>query len=250
MCTLIAAVRHFPGFPLVIAANRDEFLSRPATPPRLWPGEPPFVAPRDEVAGGTWLGFNAHGLFVGVTNRFGAPKDNNRASRGKLVAESLRKPSAEALHAELSAVPVDVFNPFHLFYADRDRAFVTWNDGTALRQEALPPGVHVITERSLGGDDRARTELIRKKWGEMDDLPLPKVEKLVELLRLHHEADPVGGTCVHVPALDYGTRSSCVLLLGGSWASTRFLWAEGSPHAAKYVERADLVQLLGGTFMV
>src|SRR5690349_8113988 len=102
MCTLIAAVRQFPGFPLVIAANRDEFLGRPSTPPRLWSGEAPFLAPRDEQAGGTWLGLTPTGMFVGVTNRFGVPKDGKRSSRGMLVVDALRKPTAAALHADLA----------------------------------------------------------------------------------------------------------------------------------------------------
>jgi uncharacterized protein with NRDE domain len=250
MCTLVAAVKHFPGLPLVIAANRDEVLSRPATPPRLWPGTIPFVAPRDEQAGGTWLGLNANGLFVGVTNRFGATKDDKRDSRGKLVAESLQQSSAEALHADLSKLPADVFNAFHLLYADRDRAFVTWNDGVAMHQQELPPGVHIVTERSLGGDDKARTELIRQHWELMGDLPLPRVDKLMDLMRLHGANDPAGGTCVHVPAFNYGTRSSCVLLLGSGWPSTRLLWAEGSPHAEQYSERPDLIRLLTGNFTV
>ena len=35
MCTLIALHRCVPGAPLVIAANRDEYLDRPAEPPAL-----------------------------------------------------------------------------------------------------------------------------------------------------------------------------------------------------------------------
>src|SRR5712692_8012823 len=73
VCTLICAFRVFPRWPLIVAANRDEHLNRPASPPRLWPGDLSFVAPRDEAAGGTWLGLNSAGLFVGVTNRFGVP---------------------------------------------------------------------------------------------------------------------------------------------------------------------------------
>ncbi len=56
MCTLIAD--HDGAGRLWIAANRDEVLVRPASAPRRWPGEQ-FVAPRDEVGGGTWLGLTA-----------------------------------------------------------------------------------------------------------------------------------------------------------------------------------------------
>lgn len=251
MCTLIAWVRHFPSLPLVVAANRDEMLDRPASPPRLWSAGPtPFVAPRDEKAGGTWLGLNQAGLFVGVTNRFGVPRDDTRASRGRLVVESLAHASAESLHRELGLLPADAFNGFHLLYADRRRAFVTWSDGSTLAQQELAPGVHVVTERSLGGDDRARTELVRERWRPMDDAPVPRLDRLFELLRLHGKSDPIGGTCVHAPGAPYGTRSSLLLILAPTWAGTRLFWAEGSPCTAKYADRSELLALLQGTFMV
>src|SRR5579871_991767 len=98
MCTLVVALGQFPGFPLVVAANRDEKLDRPATPPRIWPGAEPFIAPRDEVAGGSWLGFNRHGVFVGITNRFGVPPDPTKKSRGQIVIDALSAPSARAQH--------------------------------------------------------------------------------------------------------------------------------------------------------
>jgi uncharacterized protein with NRDE domain len=70
------ATRVWPEAPLVVAANRDEALDRPSGPPRRYPlGERSVLAPEDKVGGGTWLGVNDQGLFVGITNRFGLPKD-------------------------------------------------------------------------------------------------------------------------------------------------------------------------------
>ena len=68
MCTLIAIHRRIPGAPLVVAANRDEFLDRPTEGPAVRDGDPaPVLAPRDVRAGGTWLGLGAHGVFAAVT---------------------------------------------------------------------------------------------------------------------------------------------------------------------------------------
>lgn len=100
MCTLIVSFRQHFEVPVVVAANRDEVRSRPATGPRRWQDEA-FVAPRDEQAQGTWLGLTATGLFVGVTNRFPAERYPDRRSRGALVVDALRSPSASALHREL-----------------------------------------------------------------------------------------------------------------------------------------------------
>src|SRR5277367_964547 len=109
MCTLLAVVPP-PGGVLQIAANRDEFLARPASPPQRWPGTPAVLAPRDEQAGGTWLGVNAHRLFVGITNRHGAAPEAGRASRGQLVAEALRADSVPSLHRQLARVPPHLYN--------------------------------------------------------------------------------------------------------------------------------------------
>ncbi len=225
-----------------MAANRDEHLDRPASPPRLWPGDLSFVAPRDEAAGGTWLGLNSAGLFVGVTNRFGVPRDDRRASRGVLVTQALRSHSASALHQALTSTPADWFNAFHLLYADRWGAYVTWSDGDTLTQEQLSPGLHVVTERSLGGDDGARTEMIRSRWSAFGSEE-PTEDALAALLRIHAE-DPIGGTCIHAPAMNYGTRSSMILFLGEAIKSTRFLWAEGHPCTSRYASQESALRAL------
>ncbi|MEE8556561.1 MAG: NRDE family protein, partial [Myxococcota bacterium] len=99
MCTLIVLDRVVPRVPLVVASNRDEYLSRPAAPPALVRAEGPEgiprVAPQDLEAGGTWMGVNARGLFVGLTNRPSTRRDRNRRSRGKLVMDALGYEDAE-----------------------------------------------------------------------------------------------------------------------------------------------------------
>jgi len=87
MCTLILVVPP-PGGVLQVAANRDEFLARPASPPEP-SADGRWLTPRDLQAGGTWLGVNAGGLFVGVTNRSAGPRDSSRRSRGLLVLDAL-----------------------------------------------------------------------------------------------------------------------------------------------------------------
>jgi hypothetical protein len=243
MCTLAAAVGVSPSLPLVVAANRDELLSRPAVPPFLWPGSPRVVSPRDEVGGGTWLGLNEHGLFVGVTNRSGGTPDRSLRSRGALVADALRAPSAAALHERLAGLDPRAYNPFHLFYADRATAHLTWSDGAALNRADLAPGLHVITERSFGAGDDRRSASMRGRWDDLHGDLSPAA--LAALLR-RHEEDPLSGTCVHADAFGYGTRSSLLLTLGPSWEGTRFSWAEGRPCVTPFVEQTGLVAALAG----
>src|SRR5438876_262193 len=94
MCTLVLLQR--PGELLAVSGNRNELLSRPASGPSVLDG---VLAPHDELAGGSWLGLNRHGLFVCVTNRRGGMVDPSRKSRGLLVIEALKAHSASG-HAD------------------------------------------------------------------------------------------------------------------------------------------------------
>jgi len=247
MCTLIVSFREHDPFPFFVAANRDESLTRPASGPRKWVGLP-FVAPRDEQAGGTWLGVTTGGMFVGVTNRFMAPKHDERESRGALVVEALRAPDAKTLHAQLSSLPPTRFNAFHLLYVDATHAFVTWSDGDTVQQHVLAPGHHVVTERSLGGDDRARTSLIEARWAELSpDGTAPTPAGLQQLLGATRPNDPLGGVTVEAPLWNYGTRSSFVFFRAKRLEASRFFWADGRPDRTPFIERPELVAELTGS---
>ena len=56
MCLILIAWRTDLSFPCVIAANRDELHSRPTAAAHWWPSQPPILAGKDLMAGGTWLG--------------------------------------------------------------------------------------------------------------------------------------------------------------------------------------------------
>lgn len=233
MCTLVARFDPSAAIPLVVAANRDERLDRAAGPPKLWQGPLPFLAPVDLQAGGSWLGLNARGVFVGITNRFGVPRDATRGSRGQLVVDALSAPSAAELHVRLSTLSPKAFNAFHLFYADVHAAFVTWSDGETVTQDTLAPGLHVVTERSLGGDDRARTERAKTFWRDHVQ-PAEREEDLAAMMRQHAPDDPLGSLCVHAPAFNYGTRSSMLLWLAPTLASSRMRWSDHAPCTSEY----------------
>ncbi len=232
MCTVIA--RFAGDGRLQVAANRDEVLVRPASSPRLWPKQG-FVAPRDEVGGGSWLGLTTRGLFVAVTNRFAAPKDDLRESRGQLVLEALRHPTPEAIHATLSTLAPRRFNAFHLFYSDGVRAFLTWHDGTVLHQRELSPGLHVVTERSFAAAEPERVRFIRERLAALG--PKPTAEELQVLLGTHRPDAPLDSPCVHVPDFGYGTRSSLVLFKEPAVEDSEWRWAEGPPDRTPFTRQ-------------
>ena len=69
MCTLAVFRGNSPRYPLVVVANRDEFLGRASSPPMERPGR--VVCGLDLVAGGTWLGCrtDGSGRIAGLLNR-------------------------------------------------------------------------------------------------------------------------------------------------------------------------------------
>jgi hypothetical protein len=244
MCTLVVAHRCLRNTPLAVAANRDEMLARPASGPRILPGAPRRLAPRDEVGGGTWLGLNEHGLFVGVTNRAGHLPDPTKRSRGLLVLDALQQRDARSLSAALASLKPDEYNPFHLLYADADAAFVTWSDMARVSHQSLEPGVHVVTERSLGADDRGRTEMLLGLFRARFGAGQADIATLDELLVQHGPpGEPLAGSCVHADALGYGTRSSFLYIAG---AQPRAAWREGHACRNPLVDIGDLLRELFG----
>ena len=241
MCTLVLAVPP-PGGILQVAANRDEFLARAAAPPEV-SADGRWLAPRDLQAGGTWLGVNAAGLFVGVTNRSTGSRDDARRSRGLLVLDALESPDAAGLHRRLAALDPSAYNGFHLAYADATSAGMTWSDGSTLCQERLSPGVHVVTEQSLGaGDDGARRRLIQERVA--GGAGLLDVEGWLALLSVHRP-EPRAGTCVHADAVGYGTRSAFVLHRAPSVAASRCAWTEARPCTTPARDGTALLRSVG-----
>ena len=218
MCTLVLLQR--PGGLLAVSGNRNELLARPVSGPRVENG---VLAPRDELAHGSWLGLNRHGLFVCVTNRRGAMVDPSRKSRGLLVLEALQARSARGLHDALAELHGDRHNGFHLAYADLSDAFVSWSDGFAVHHLPLAAGqVHVITERSFGAGVGARERSVASAFAALE----PDVHAWRAPMTAH-ASEPLESACVHADAVGYGTRSSLQLVLRERAAQA--LWTDGHP---------------------
>lgn len=227
MCTLILASRVWPELPLLVAANRDEALDRAAGPPRRYSlKDRTVLAPLDQVAGGTWLGLNDRRLFVGITNRFGLPKDPGRRSRGRLVEEALSFGSAAEAHRGLAHLQAAEENGFHLVLADAQEAFLLVNDGAQIHRRPLSPGFHVITERSFDAGPTQRPQTITKALATFG--ATPPDDATWEALLAHHDPDGFEGVCVHVNDLGYGTRSSTLLRVDAA-GDFRFRFADGPP---------------------
>jgi uncharacterized protein with NRDE domain len=162
MCTLVTLCRPGEGWPLLVAANRDERLDRAWDPPgHYWPAQPDILAGRDHAGGGTWMGINRAGVMAAVLNRPGSlgPAPGKR-SRGELPLLALAHGTAAAAAAAIAARDGGAYRGFNLIVADRAEAIFLRGDGHgAIAARALSPGLHMVT--AMDPDDLASPRTAR-----------------------------------------------------------------------------------------
>jgi hypothetical protein len=235
MCVLILHHRLVPGYPVVVAANRDEARDRPSEPPLLWAAG--LLAPRDRRAGGTWIGLNRHGLVVGITNRSREPSDPGRPSRGELVVEALTAPAARAAVSRVErAAFSSPRNPFNLLVADAREAFLVVGGRAGVNARPLPAGTHVLSnEHELGELDLG------------DLAPPPDLAGALERLRALCRDHGSCGYAVCKHGDRYGTVSSALIAAGdGPGHPDRFAFADGLPCETPHAEIDAARALRGG----
>jgi uncharacterized protein with NRDE domain len=148
MCLVLVAWQGHAKSPCVIAANRDEFHSRPAAAAQWWPSRPPILAGRDLSAGGTWLGLTRTGRFAALTNYrdSGQPRPDT-PSRGALVTSILM--SSDTIDQSLdylTRVSAD-YNGFNVLFSDGARLAVYESMRGSGRE--LGPGIYGLSNHLL-----------------------------------------------------------------------------------------------------
>lgn len=148
MCLVVLGLHAHPLYPLVVAANRDEFLDRPSEPARFWPEDPGLLAGRDLRAGGTWLGVTRSGRFAALTNiRDPRRQDPAAPSRGALVVRFLKGRDAPVEHlGRVAAEPVRR-NPYNLLAGAEGR--LAWYSNAGAGPQEVRAGVHAVSNALL-----------------------------------------------------------------------------------------------------
>ncbi len=146
MCLILVAWQVHPDFPLVVAANRDEFFKRRTASADFWVDCPQVLAGRDLEAGGTWMGISRNGRFAALTN-FRDPSSHqpDAPSRGRLVADFLS--GAANLNDYLDALQASAYNGFNLLLSDGKRLVAYSN--VSLERHELMPGVYGLSNHLL-----------------------------------------------------------------------------------------------------
>ena len=242
MCLALFAFHTHPRFPVVIAANRDEFYERPTAAAAFWTDAPDVLAGRDLREGGTWMGVTRGGRFAAVTNYRdpGEPRETRR-SRGHLVRRYLE--GGDTPLGYLGAVSRDggAYHGFNLVVGDlREMAYYSNREGGA---RALGPAVCGLSNHLL---DTPWPKVERSKAVLFDMLSHDKPGLIEGLFRMladgyrPEDADlPDTGvglewerllSSAFIKSPSYGTRSSTVFLV------------DEQGHA-QFIERIEVVRL-------
>ncbi|WP_378954803.1 NRDE family protein [Pelosinus sp. sgz500959] len=240
MCLILFAYQHHPKYSLIVAANRDEYFSRPSAPAEYWSDHPHVLAGRDLKELGTWMGITIDGNFAALTN-YRAPSNQSATalSRGHLVSDFLCDKHSPAQYLESVAQKAKRYNGFNLLVGDGQSLWYYGNRQEKVQQ--VMPGIHGIcnhilntpwpkleqgrqqlaqclTQADVCEDDLWNILSNRQKAAD-DELPMTGVGLEWERTL----------SSIFVEGLEYGTRSSTILLVGYD-DSVKFV--ERSYHAS------------------
>ncbi|MDM8557992.1 NRDE family protein [Candidatus Parabeggiatoa sp. HSG14] len=163
MCLLLLAYKTHPKYPLIIAANRDEFHNRPTAPVAFWEDTPTVLAGRDLQRGGTWLGMTRQGRIAMLTNyREPFKSPISPLSRGLLVSQFLGEQSSPTNYLQQCMNRAGDYNGLNLIVGTVGELYYYSNRSKGL--QTIVPGIHGLSNHLL-------------------NTPWPKVEKGKEALQ-------------------------------------------------------------------
>jgi hypothetical protein len=241
MCLLAIQYRLVPESPILVAYNREEYIDRPSLSPSIQSGKPRVLCGIDQRAGGTWLGVNQHGMFVGLCNRRSPqPADPNK-SRGLICREALRcSNSRKALDKVLEEVGRNQYEAFNLVIADRESGWVVHHD---VDQDVvqMEEGLNIISNQDLNDDRDERVRMARRL------LTLQTLDSPVKFLAVASKVFARTPTIPGRPSMvmregQYATVSSALIALGVKPRDAIFQYSDGAPDRHKYEDFSPLLR--------
>jgi uncharacterized protein with NRDE domain len=223
MCLALFALDAHPLFALVVAANRDEYHARAATP-AAW-RDAGWLGGRDIKAGGTWFGVTRAARWAFVTNvREPSRHDPDAPSRGALVPAVLGDAESPSRSVARVVAGATALNGFNLVGGEKHEAW--WGSNRATATQALLPGIHGISNAGLDTPwpkvTRTRAALVA--WCAHADADIaPLFATLGDTTRAPDDELPATGISLDRERLlsapfivseTYGTRCSTVFTLG------------------------------------
>ncbi len=230
MCLIALAWRADARYPLVVAANRDEFHLRKTAAAAPWPEHPELLAGRDLKEGGTWMGVSTKGRFAAVTNRRSLSELRPGApSRGHLVGDFLKSADTAADYFARLAPQAMQYSGFNLLVL-ADGALGYFGNAPDLPPRTLTPGLYALSNGTLDSD-WPKMKRVRERLAELLGANLPEPTLRAELLVMLADRSPAEDDSLpdtgmgrmmermlsapFICSPGYGTRSSTVVLVDG-----------------------------------
>lgn len=232
MCLIAFAWQAHPAYPLVLAANRDEFFDRPTLQLDYWEDLPEVLGGRDIEKGGSWFATHIDGRWAAVTNfrDGGSALSPAGLSRGHLVSNYVASSDQAQDYARRITGPLADYAGCNLLVGDSGSLFFLSNrlhGGHSAGIEPVSPGVHGLSNHSLD-TPWPKVQRAKQKLQQLIDSGSELCEEaLFGLLADRSPArdDELPSTGVPVEwervlsppfivSENYGTRASTVVLMG------------------------------------
>ncbi len=225
MCLLIIAYKVHPKYKVILAANRDEYYSRPSDHLNFWKDNPNILAGRDLKCHGTWLGVTRKGRFSAVTNyRDPNAIKEGRPSRGLLVKEYLETDIPPAEYLREVKRRSSEYNPFNLIVGDIEELWYYSNRSDIKRLESGIYGLsnHLLdtpwpkTKRAKVGIKHIIDQYdidVEAVFTLLNDKSLPPDNELPDTGVGYQKERMLSPIFIESPDYDYGTRSSSLILM-------------------------------------
>jgi hypothetical protein len=227
--------------PLLLAANREEDVTRPTQFPKIQSGSPRIVCGIDKQAGGTWLGVNQFGLLVTVTNRARVRPPLEPRSRGLLCRELLNARNArDAVAAAVKELSTGRYAGANYLCADGKYAAVVYGGGKVEVAE-LQPGLHTLSTGNLNDPLDDRHDFIRRM------MTLHTLDSAVTFLAVasrafSRKADSEGRRGAVLTGGGFGTVSSTLLSLPRKIQQSIMQYSDGPPSDRPYEDLSALLR--------
>ncbi len=231
MCILFIANKMRSDYPLIIAANRDEFYSRPTKPSQFWSDQPHVLAGQDLEAKGTWMGVTHQGTLAALTNvREPHNVKPNARTRGELVADWLKdarkreEVNSIQRYIEKLRTTRDDYNGYNLLLGTINQLCVYNNVNNT--SHLIEKGVYGLSNADILTPWPKVTQGVEALNRYIDSASTLEHEDLFAILQNTHQAaddllpdtgvgykweKALSSIFIHTP--EYGTRSSTLLLV-------------------------------------
>ncbi len=231
MCLILFAYGIHPEYPLLVAANRDEFYDRPSAVAHRWEDASHVIAGRDLLKLGTWLGISEQGRFAGLTNyRDPLELSEGKRSRGELVADFLTGSDSPGAYMDQIHARAQEYPGYNLLFGDLHELYYYSN--ISQQPQRLKPGIYGVSNHLLN-TSWPKVEQGKDGLRQLLELPLAQdiellSDRLFTLLQLaDRPADELlpstgislewerelSSIFIRSEQSRYGTRSSTVVMM-------------------------------------